>query len=358
MDETMTIIEDGIVPVYETDNGEKVVFGRELWQILGSKQQFADWIKKRISECDAVENEDFSIFHKKMKNSGRGRGTIDYIIKLDTAKEMAMLERNKKGKQVRRYLEGLTTAITVAIQNEPLKKESVQYIDSREVAKMVEKEHSKLLRDIRKYITDMAKAKIGLCSNDFFLPSEYSREDGRKYSCYLVTKKGCEFIAHKLTGTKGTIFTARYINRFHEMENTLSTNDSVVHEFMKQQMAFNKKFTEWMQEKEERDIRNSERKRNGNPFMPCLTQSHVEEIGTLAREAACLCEIDSRRLLHYLYLAIEAQMGISISPYSLVYGYETGKEPSTLEVVASYPSLYNKAISNLTDLIERKKLFE
>lgn len=36
--------------------------------------------------------------------------------------------------------------------------------------------------------------------------------------CFMVTKKGCEFIAHKLTGQKGTEFTARYINRFHEME--------------------------------------------------------------------------------------------------------------------------------------------
>lgn len=37
-------------------------------------------------------------------------------------------------------------------------------------------------------------------------------------------QKGCEFIAHKLTGTKGTIFTARYINRFHEMEDTIKGN--------------------------------------------------------------------------------------------------------------------------------------
>ncbi len=41
-------------------------------------------------------------------------------------------------------------------------------------------------------------------------------------TCYLVTKKGCEFIAHKLTGQKGTEFTARYINRFHEMEQELA----------------------------------------------------------------------------------------------------------------------------------------
>ena len=39
--------------------------------------------------------------------------------------------------------------------------------------------------------------------------------------CYDVTKKGCEFIAHKLTGVKGTAFTARYINRFHDMEEAI-----------------------------------------------------------------------------------------------------------------------------------------
>lgn len=43
--------------------------------------------------------------------------------------------------------------------------------------------------------------------------------------CYRITKKGCEFIAHKLTGTKGTIFTARYINRFHEMQDILSKQE-------------------------------------------------------------------------------------------------------------------------------------
>lgn len=37
----------------------------------------------------------------------------------------------------------------------------------------------------------------------------------------MVTKKGCEFIAHKLTGQKGTEFTAKFINRFHEMEQEL-----------------------------------------------------------------------------------------------------------------------------------------
>lgn len=95
-----------------------------------------------------------------------------------------------------------------------------QTLSSIEVAEMVEKEHHKLLRDLRRYEEQFIEAKIGL--NDFFLKSEYKDSIGRTLPCYRITKKGCEFIAHKMTGTKGTIFTARYINRFHEMQDMIT----------------------------------------------------------------------------------------------------------------------------------------
>lgn len=94
-----------------------------------------------------------------------------------------------------------------------------KYIDSREVAEMVGKEHNKLLRDIRSYIEQLGESKIG--HTDFFTESTYKTEQNKTMPCYLVSKKGCEFIAHKLTGVKGTEFTAKYINRFHEMEDKI-----------------------------------------------------------------------------------------------------------------------------------------
>ena len=97
----LKVIENELVPVYETDKGVKVVNGRDLHRVLESKQDFSTWVKKRLSECDAVENEDFDRFHKKME--ANNATMIDYTSKLDTAKEMAMLERNDKGKQVRKY---------------------------------------------------------------------------------------------------------------------------------------------------------------------------------------------------------------------------------------------------------------
>lgn len=98
-----------------------------------------------------------------------------------------------------------------------------QKITSMEVAEMVGKDHSKLLRDIRTYSEQLAEAKIGL--GDFFEESTYLDANNQERPCYKVTKKGCEFIAHKLTGVKGTEFTAKYINRFHDMEDSLNNSN-------------------------------------------------------------------------------------------------------------------------------------
>lgn len=94
-------------------------------------------------------------------------------------------------------------------------------ITSMEVAQMVGKQHKELLRDMRKYSEQLAESKIAL--GDFFTESTYLDANNQSRPCFMVTKKGCEFIAHKLTGQKGTEFTVRYINRFHEMEHWLMT---------------------------------------------------------------------------------------------------------------------------------------
>nr|WP_302142441.1 Rha family transcriptional regulator [uncultured Schaedlerella sp.] len=96
-----------------------------------------------------------------------------------------------------------------------------QALTSLEVAEMVRKDHAMLLRDLRRYEKQFTECNLAV--SDFFRKSEYKDSTGRTLPCYYITKKGCEFIAHKLTGTKGTEFTAKYINRFHEMETELST---------------------------------------------------------------------------------------------------------------------------------------
>ena len=89
----------------QTINGNAVetVSARELHEFLQSKQDFATWIKNRISEYDFVENQDFIKLHKKMELSKTGQMGIEYYITLDMAKELSMVERNEKGKQARKY---------------------------------------------------------------------------------------------------------------------------------------------------------------------------------------------------------------------------------------------------------------
>ena len=85
-----------------TINDEEVnaVNARELWQKLESKQRFADWIKDRLEGFS--DGQDFTV-HKIMKGEdGRFRPT-EYIISLDVAKHIAMLERNEQGRKIRQY---------------------------------------------------------------------------------------------------------------------------------------------------------------------------------------------------------------------------------------------------------------
>lgn len=99
--QNLTVIENQLVPVYETSTGEKVVYGSELHGVLGAPSVYREWAKRRLTDIDAVENEDYTTVEIPTVSGGAPRK--DHIIKLDIAKEMAMLERNEKGKQVRRY---------------------------------------------------------------------------------------------------------------------------------------------------------------------------------------------------------------------------------------------------------------
>ncbi len=90
-------------------------------------------------------------------------------------------------------------------------------MDSRDVAKMIGKTHAHLMRDISRYINDM-EMDPKLDSSKFFVESSYVDNLNREKPCYLLTKQGCEFVANKLTGKKGTIFTATYVGLFNQYQ--------------------------------------------------------------------------------------------------------------------------------------------
>lgn len=91
-------------------------------------------------------------------------------------------------------------------------------LDSREVAEMVGMRHADLMRNIDHYI-EVISENAKLRSQNFFIECTYKTDGNNKtYKRYDITKKGCEMVANKLTGEKGILFTAEYVERFNDME--------------------------------------------------------------------------------------------------------------------------------------------
>ncbi|MCA2020260.1 antA/AntB antirepressor family protein, partial [Escherichia coli] len=96
-----------IIPVFNGTIANETTLlcnARDLHAFLGVGKMFAHWIKDRLGEYGFVENQDFVIACQNWQAKGRGgHNRKDYHLTLDTAKELAMVERNEKGRQIRRY---------------------------------------------------------------------------------------------------------------------------------------------------------------------------------------------------------------------------------------------------------------
>ncbi len=75
---------------------------RKLHDFLEVETTFNVWISRRIKKYGFVENIDYIAINQK-RSLGSGRGFEDYLINIDMAKELAMLERNEKGRAVRKH---------------------------------------------------------------------------------------------------------------------------------------------------------------------------------------------------------------------------------------------------------------
>ncbi|MBA9086983.1 phage anti-repressor protein [Fontibacillus solani] len=98
-----TLLTNELLPIYQTtDTGEKVVDARELCGFLNVGRDFTTWLKDRIEKYGFVDGEDFILT---LTKTGERQNVTrhDYILKLDMAKELAMVENNEQGRKARRY---------------------------------------------------------------------------------------------------------------------------------------------------------------------------------------------------------------------------------------------------------------
>ena len=93
---------NNLINVTLNENHEPVVSGRQLHETLGVKTKYADWFNRMI-EYGFTENQDFLLLKNEQQTGRGGHNKVDHVIKLDMAKEIAMIQRTDKGKEVRKY---------------------------------------------------------------------------------------------------------------------------------------------------------------------------------------------------------------------------------------------------------------
>lgn len=147
----------------------------------------------------------------------------------------------------------------------------IETVTSMEVSNMIGKDHCELLKSIRRYIKQFNQGKIDFV--EFFQESSYIDAKGQTRPCFSVTLKGCEFIAHKLTGQKGTEFTAKYIHRFHELEENSNSNyfinalQELTKSIVTMQQSFNNRLSE-VESKLEETKQMEEKPKYKKPYNP------------------------------------------------------------------------------------------
>ena len=90
-----------IAPIFDNENGEVKISGRQLHMFLEVPTRYNDWFA-RMCEYGFAEGVDFYSNLSKTSELG-GRPATDHLMALSMAKELAMLQRTEKGKEARRY---------------------------------------------------------------------------------------------------------------------------------------------------------------------------------------------------------------------------------------------------------------
>lgn len=88
-----------LIPIQTKQQMEPVISGRDLYDFLEIKDNYTDWFK-RMTGYGFEEGKDFIGISRE---STGGRPSIDHALKLDTAKEISMIQRNERGKEARQY---------------------------------------------------------------------------------------------------------------------------------------------------------------------------------------------------------------------------------------------------------------
>ena len=113
--ETIRIFSEDVIPVYDTDTGEKVVLGRELHERLKIKDKYTDWMQRMIGYGFSDDADHYTLRKKPKRQDGTEMPgeRIEHVITLDMAKHISMIQRTPQGMEIRQKLIDLEKNVAV-----------------------------------------------------------------------------------------------------------------------------------------------------------------------------------------------------------------------------------------------------
>jgi len=141
MNELQIFRNEQLIPINENESGDVVISGRDLHEFLEIKTAYKDWFPRMI-EYGFAEDVDFITDIEKVDAQNRARTyeQTNHIIKLDMAKEIAMIQRNEKGKQARQYFIQVEKAWN---SPEMIMKRALEYVNRQVEGLSLESAHQK-----------------------------------------------------------------------------------------------------------------------------------------------------------------------------------------------------------------------
>jgi phage anti-repressor protein len=130
-----------LVPVFTgtiSNQSIQLCNARDLHHFLESGREFATWIKNRIEQYGFIAGEDYLTNLSNRSDGKAGRGRTEYHLTLDMAKELAMVENNEKGREIRRYFISLERSGKHALPDQ-------SSITADQIEKLIQKQLQKSL---------------------------------------------------------------------------------------------------------------------------------------------------------------------------------------------------------------------
>ncbi|WP_352404478.1 antA/AntB antirepressor family protein [Sporanaerobacter acetigenes] len=171
----LALLETGLVNIYQNDKQERLVDGRELHEFLGVGKDFTTWIKDRIEKYNFINGFDYVVTFTK---TGERQNVTrhDYILKMDMAKEISMVENNAKGRLVRKYFIEVEKRYRQMVDTSSLSPQLQMFNQMFQAMANLELEHNKMVQEVAATKEQVSTIKETITARDEDWRSDVTRK--------------------------------------------------------------------------------------------------------------------------------------------------------------------------------------